>query len=106
MQSSVSLAAKGSTSANIAFEEPNRLLVSDVRNDPRACATSSGIVIICTTHQLSAGSLGLAGCQKSSRSNRDLPRFMCKTDTCFFWAAAETESTVQNPAATNSTVRC
>jgi hypothetical protein len=36
MQSRVSLAAKGTTAAKWACEEPNRLLVSEVRNDPKA----------------------------------------------------------------------
>jgi hypothetical protein len=36
----------GRNSASRAWEEPNLLLVSDARNDPKACATSSGIVII------------------------------------------------------------
>src|SRR6516162_7128008 len=52
MHSSVSLAAKGRTSARRASEEPNLLLVSDVRNDPKACATTSGIVIICPAASL------------------------------------------------------
>jgi hypothetical protein len=46
MQSRVNLAAKGTTSAKRACDAPNLLLVSEVRNDPKACATNSGIVII------------------------------------------------------------
>jgi hypothetical protein len=40
------IAANGSNSVKRACEEANRPFVSRVRNDPKACATSSGIVII------------------------------------------------------------
>src|SRR5436190_1770671 len=42
----VSLAANGSESLKPACAEPNRALISVVRNDPKACDTSSGMVII------------------------------------------------------------
>src|SRR5258705_3638534 len=46
MHSIVSLAAKGSVSVKPMCEEPNQAFISVVRNDPKACDTSSGIVII------------------------------------------------------------
>src|SRR5258705_13288300 len=46
MHSNVSLAANGSVSVKPICEEPNQARISVVRNDPKACDTSSGIVII------------------------------------------------------------
>src|SRR5882672_717644 len=46
MHSIVSLAANGSVSVKPICEEPNQAFISVVRNDPKACDTSSGIVII------------------------------------------------------------
>src|SRR3954447_15108323 len=46
MHSSVSLAALVRNSARPALDAPKRALVSALRNDPSACATSSGMVII------------------------------------------------------------
>jgi hypothetical protein len=48
MHSNATRAANGSNSVKRACEEANRSFVSEVRNDPKVFATSSGIVIIIT----------------------------------------------------------
>src|SRR5205085_7469384 len=55
MHSSASLAAKGSSFVKSECEERNRPSVSRARNEPRACAVSSGIVIIGHALQFNCG---------------------------------------------------